>query len=180
MACTNVTLAGITLGCETSKGGIQTVYLVQASDVESVGLDTENQMIQTITLGASKTGKEYQFRKNTGSMTSTLNVDETTGNNYVTTEVSLVFSKMETAKRIEMAGLAIGQFAIIVKDSNEKYWYIGPKNNGGEYVSSSAGTGTTGTAKTDQNAYTLTLSADTDSYPFEIDPTKIDTIIAGA
>ena len=28
-------------------------------------------------------------------MTSTLNVDETTGNNYVTTEVSLVFSKME-------------------------------------------------------------------------------------
>lgn len=55
MACTNVTLAGITLGCETSKGGIQTVYLVQASDVESVGLDTENQMIQTITLGASKT-----------------------------------------------------------------------------------------------------------------------------
>lgn len=55
MACTNVTLAGITLGCETSKGGIQTVYLVQASDVESVGLDTENEMIQTITLGASKT-----------------------------------------------------------------------------------------------------------------------------
>ena len=55
MACTNVTLAGITLGCETSKGGIQTVYLVQASDVESVALDTENQMIETITLGASKT-----------------------------------------------------------------------------------------------------------------------------
>ena len=62
-------------------------------------------------------------------MTSTLNVDETTGNNYVTTEVSLVFSKMETTKRIEMAGLAIGQFAIIVKDSNEKYWYLGPKYN---------------------------------------------------
>ena len=55
MACTNVTLAGITLGCETSKGGIQTVYLVQASDVESVSLDTENQMIESITLGASKT-----------------------------------------------------------------------------------------------------------------------------
>ena len=48
------------------------------------------------------------------------------------------------------------------------------------YIDASAGTGTTGTAKTDQNAYTLTLSADTDSYPFEIDPTKIDTIIAGA
>ena len=40
-------------------------------------------------------------------MTSTLNVDETTGNNYVTTEVSLVFSKMETTKRIEMADLLL-------------------------------------------------------------------------
>ena len=54
MACTNVTLAGINLGCENSKGGIQTVYLVQASDVETVALDTENQMIETITLAASK------------------------------------------------------------------------------------------------------------------------------
>ena len=55
MACTNVTLAGITLGCESSKGGIQTVYLVQASDVETVTLDPENEMIEAITLGASKT-----------------------------------------------------------------------------------------------------------------------------
>lgn len=55
MACTNVTLAGVTLGCESSKGGIQTVYLVQASDVESVTLDDQNQMIEAITLGASKT-----------------------------------------------------------------------------------------------------------------------------
>lgn len=55
MACTNVTLAGINLGCENSKGGIQTVYLVQASDVESVTLDDQNQMIESITLGASKT-----------------------------------------------------------------------------------------------------------------------------
>lgn len=104
-------------------------------------------------------------------MTSTLTVDETAGTNYVTTEVSLVFTKMDTAKRIEVAGMAIGQLAVVVLDSNGHYWYVGYD----DYVSSSAGTGQTGTAKSDSNAYNITLSADSESYPYEIDPTFAKT-----
>lgn len=171
MACL-ITLNGITLDCQPSLGGIKKVWLAQYSDVSDVSVDETSNMISSIT---NTTGwKEYQFRKATGSLNSTLNVDETAGINYVTSELSLVFTKMETAKRIEIAALSIGQLCAIVLDSNGHYWFLGKD----DYVSASAGGGNTGTAKGDQNAYTLTLSTDSDSYPYEIDPSKIETILA--
>lgn len=169
-----ITLAGITLDCESSVGGIKRVFITQYSDVKSVALDDDQQKIKTITLETSKRWYEYQFRKGTGSLTSTLNVDETTGANYVTNELSLVFTKMETAKRIEIAALSIGQVAVVVEDSNGKYWYLGKD----DYVSASAGSGTSGTAKGDQNAYTITLSTDSLSYPYELADEAIAALTA--
>jgi hypothetical protein len=171
MACL-ITLNGITLDCQPSLGGIKKVWLTQYSDVSEVTVDPESKMISDITNAGE--WYEYQFRKATGSLTSTLNVDETAGINYVSNELSLVFTKMETAKRIEIAALSIGQLCAIVLDSNGHYWFLGID----DYVSASAGAGNTGTAKGDQNAYTLTLSTDSDSYPYEIDPSKIETILA--
>lgn len=169
-----ITLAGITLDCESSVGGIKRVFITQYSDVKSVALDEDQQKIKTITLESEKRWYEYQFRKGTGSLTSTLNVDETTGANYVTNELSLVFTKMETAKRIEIAALSIGQVAVVVEDSNGKYWYLGKD----DYVSASAGSGTSGTAKGDQNAYTITLSTDSLSYPYELADEAIAALTA--
>lgn len=169
-----ITLAGITLDCESSVGGIKRVFITQYSDVKSVALDEEQEKIKTITLESEKRWYEYQFRKGTGSLTSTLNVDETTGANYVSNELSLVFTKMETAKRIEIAALSIGQLAVVVEDSNGKYWYLGKD----DYVSASAGSGTSGTAKGDQNAYTITLSTDSLSYPYELADEAIAALTA--
>ena len=102
MACL-ITLNGITLDCQPSLGGIKKVWLTQYSDVTGVTVDPESNMISDITNAGE--WYEYQFRKATGSLTSTLNVDETAGINYVSNELSLVFTKMETAKRIEIAAL---------------------------------------------------------------------------
>lgn len=169
-----ITLAGITLDCESSVGGIKRVFITQYSDVKTVTMDEEQEKIKTITLETGKQWYEYQFRKGTGSLTSTLNVDETTGANYVSNELSLVFTKMETAKRIEIAALSIGQVAVVVEDSNGKYWYLGKD----DYVSASAGSGTSGTAKGDQNAYTITLSTDSLSYPYELSEEAIAALTA--
>ena len=168
-----ITLAGFTLSCEPSLGGIKEVWMTQYSDVKSVTVDADSKMITAIELETSAKWYDYQFRKGTGSLTSTLNVDEAAGVNYVSNELSLVFTKMETQKRIEIAALSIGQLAVIVLDSNGNYWYLGKD----DYVSASAGTGVTGTAKGDQNAYTLTLSTDSDSYPYQIDSSKIAEIL---
>lgn len=171
MACL-ITLNGITLDCQPSLGGIKRVWITQYSDVKSVVVGEDN-MIDSITLEGEAQWYEYQFRKATGSLTSTLNVDESAGVNYVSNELSLVFTKMETLKRIEIAALSIGQLAVVVEDSNGHYWFLGKD----DYVSASAGTGITGTAKGDQNAYTLTLSTDSDSYPYELSAEAIAAIV---
>lgn len=179
MACP-ITLAGIQLSCESSVGGLKTIYLVQSDDVTDVTLNEEGTMISNITLKSPAKWLEYQFRRGTSSFTSTLTADETTGNNFVSSEITLVFTKMETSKRIEVQAMSIGQLAAIVIDSNGKAWYFGKRGLQDDYVSASAGTGQTGTAKSDSNNYTITLSTESEQWPFEIDPTKIDTIIAGA
>lgn len=173
MAYCNQTLNGITLDCSHSLGGIKTVYIANYGDVESVSADTSSGKIVSVTMAASAKFKPYQFRKQTGSLTSTLTVDETAGVNYVSTELSLVFTKMETAKRLELSALSIGQLAVIVEDSNGTFWYLGKD----DYVSATAGGAQTGTAKGDGNNYTLTLRDESDTYPFEIDKSAVDSVI---
>lgn len=172
MACL-ITIAGITLDCESSLGGIKQVWITQYDNVKSVTVDDETNQISAITLEEDAKWYNYQFRKGTGSLTSTLNVDETAGTNYVSNELALVFTKMETKKRIEIAALSIGQLVVVVEDSNGKYWFLGKD----DYVSASAGTGVTGTAKGDQNAYTLTLATDSESYPYELSVEAIQSVV---
>lgn len=172
MAYCNQTLAGIPLDCANSLGGIRKVWIANYNDVSAVTTDDASGMITAITMTSGATFKPYQFRKQTGSMTSTLNVDETAGVNYVSTELNLVFTKMETAKRLEMTALAVGQLAVIVEDSNNKYWYLGYN----DYVTSTAGSGNTGTAKGDSNNYSLTLKDESDTYPYEIQASVIATV----
>lgn len=182
MACTQ-TLGGIILDCETSVGGIKEVYIAHYEDVEgkltvgsTITVDDETVTLpgdMITAIDAAGKFKRYQFRKQTGSMTSTLNVDEVAGINYVSTELSLVFTKMETKKRVEIAAMAVGQLAVIVKDGNNKFWFLGFD----DYVSSTAGSGNTGTAKGDSNNYSITLKDESDSYPYEVHPSIIDALI---
>lgn len=172
MAYCNQTLAGIQLDCTNSMGGIKRVYIANYGDVETVTVGADGE-ISAITMVDSVKFKPYQFRKQTGSMTSTLNVDETTGLNYVSTELSLVFTKQETAKRLEIAALSIGQLAVIVEDCNGKFTYLGKD----DYVSASAGGAQTGTSKGDQNSYTLTLKDESISYPHFITDEAVKAVI---
>lgn len=164
MACTQ-TLGGLILDCETSLGGIRRVYIANYNEVTAQIDETAG-----IITGLTGTFKPYEFRKQTGSMTSTLTVDETAGINYVSTEVVLTFTKMDTAKRLQMAALSLGQLAVIVEDSNGKYWFLGED----DYVSASAGSGQTGQNKGDANSYSITLKDESDSFPKEVEKSVID------
>lgn len=172
MACAQ-TLKGIVTDCLNSVGGIKAVYIANYDDVTGV-TDSEG-VITAVTLASSTATPfiKYEFRKETGSMTSTLNVDEKVGLNYVSTELSLVFTRMETAKRIEMAALAVGQLVVIVLDSNGVYWYLGED----DYVSATTGTASTGTAKTDGSSYTITLGCESKSFPKEISKDAVEKVV---
>lgn len=173
MSCSQV-LNGIAADCQTNVGGIREIYIANYDDVSAVTLDDTSNMIKTITMADSAKFKKYAFKKNTSSLTSTLNVDPANGINFVQTDLSLVFAKQETVKRMEIAKLSLGELRVIVLDANGKYWFLGKE----EFVSATAGTAETGTNRTDGNKYTITLTDYSASYPYEVDPTIIADLIA--
>ena len=160
MSCIQ-TLKGITLGCDASIGGLKTVYIANYSDV--VSTTVKNDEIVAITMKDDAKFKQYSFKKNTASMTSTLTVGETSGN-IVTTDVVLSFIKQETSKRVEMTALSLGELVMIVADANGKFWYLGQDMP----VVASAGTGESGTSFSDANRYEITLQDTSFTYPYEI------------
>ena len=122
-----------------------------------------------------KTYKTYKFRKQTGSVNSTINTDVNAGTTWYQTDVVLQFTKMETSKRVEISALATGQVSIIVKDSMGKYWLVGTKDSPAELT---AGSAATGTALGDLNGYSITLSEMGKELPMEVDPDIIEDIVS--
>ena len=173
MSCSQL-LNGIAAACETNVGSVREVYIANDDDVTTVEVDETSNMIKTITMVDTKKFKKYAFKKNTSSMTSTLNVDPANGVNFVQTDLSLVFAKQETVKRMEIAKLSLGELRVIVLDANGKYWFLGQE----EFVSATAGTAETGTNRQDGNRYSITLTDYSSSYPYEVDPTIVAGLIA--
>ena len=127
MACNSYTLSGINNVCkETSFGGIKEVLIAPYDDIASVSVDSGTSLL-SVTMASGKTFSEYKLLKNTGSLTSTLNTSDTSAS-YFTNEVTLQFMKMETSKRLEIMALMLTSCAVIVKDANNKYWYLGKDN----------------------------------------------------
>ena len=173
MSCSQV-LNGIAADCQTNVGGIREIYIANYSDVTTIEVDEVSNMIKTITMADTAKFKKYAFKKNTSSMTSTLNVDPANGVNFVQTDLTVVFAKQETVKRMEIAKLSLGELRIIVLDANGKYWFLGQE----EFVSATSGSAETGTNRTDGNRYSIVLSDYSSSYPYEVDPSIVAGLIA--
>ena len=171
MSCIQ-TLSGLAKDCAANMGGIVEVMIANFSDV--TGVTITDGVVSAVTMAADAKFKKYSFAKNTGSLTSTYNIDAASGVKYVTSDLLLQFNRMETSKRVEITALSLGDLAVIVKDANGKYWYLGKD----EPVNASAGDGQTGTARGDANRYTITLQDESLEMPYEVDDTIIPSIVA--
>lgn len=172
MACASTTLNGIGRDCQgTSKGGVRNVYIAPVDGTENVTITTE----KVTDLSNKAKFKKYYFKKGAASMTSTLNVDVQNGVNYVSTELNLTFTKMNTTKRIEISALSLADVMIVVEDSNGHFWLLG--NN--EPVTVTAATSQTGQAKTDGNFYQITFTDESDTFPYELDETLVASLLEG-
>lgn len=178
MACLQ-TLNGIAYDCAPSMGGIVEVLLANFSDVTALTITDD--VITAITMAddggtppVSATFKRYTFPKGTGSLSSNYTFDKTTGASFVVSDLLMVFTRMETSKRVEISALAQGELAAIVKDANGKWWYLGKD----EPLTPSAGDGLTGTARTDRNGYSFTLQDNSLAMPYEVDPDAVAAVVA--
>lgn len=170
--CNSHTLSGLNTSCDPSMGGIDTVYIAHKDEVTNVTVTTDK--ITEITKLDSAKFKEYRFRKGTGTMTSTYTTDPANGVYFCQTDVALAFNRQDTQKRVEIQALLLDDIVMIVKDCNGTYWYLGYD----EPVNASAGGAETGTARSDRNAYTITLTDYSKELPYEVDSSIISGLIA--
>lgn len=159
MGCTQ-TLSGITRDCMGNNGGIKTVWLANYDNVSS--LTESSGAITAISMSNSEKFKKYEFPRNTSSMTSNYAVNAENGTSYVETDLLMVFSRMDTAKRLEIVAMAQGNLVAIVEDNNGNKWYMGHDFP----VTINAGDGQTGTARGDRNGYSITLRDESNELPF--------------
>lgn len=174
MSCSQ-TLSGIAKDCTGNMGGIKRVLIANAADIDAVTITSDE--VTAITMVTSGTPPvaakfvEFYFRPNTSNMTSTWQVNNENGTNYVQTLLQMVFNRMETSKRVAIMALAQAEVVAIVEDMNGKYWYLGYDNP----MFLNAGDGPTGTARADRNGYSITLEDNSKALPYEVD----DAIISG-
>ena len=178
MACS--TLKGVNFSlCDPSMGGITKIYLANADEVSAVTIGTASTLsdegITAITMSGSAKFQEFTVKKNTSSFTSTLTVNDN-GASYVSTVLSYVMPRMDAAKRAAMQALIMAEALAIVKDANGKYWFIGDVDSE-SFLTNTAGTGETGTAKGDANQYTVELTAETLGYPQEVTADAVAAVI---
>lgn len=161
MSCSQI-LSGIVRDCEPSKGGIRRALIANYADVVQI-TETQDQ-VTAITMNEGATFKEYIPARNSSNFTENSQIDTTNGTNFVQTDIALVFGRRDTAKRVELKALSLNELVVIVEDANGKYWLFGKD----EPVMASAGTGESGTARTDRNGFTITLQANDDTFAPEV------------
>lgn len=164
-----VTLSGLIRNCENNIGGIKRAWGACYDEVTAPTVADE--MITTIPETAP--WKLYEFRKETGSVTTTITRDNANGSLYYSSDIVFQFAKQETVKRIEINAIAQGDTVWIVEDNNGKYWYFGFDFP----VNLSDGTAETGTAFADFNGYNITLNDVQKQLPYEIAASAMSGIL---
>lgn len=169
--CTQI--AGMELQCESNSGGIKNIFIANRSEINS--MEYANGNITGINMVASALFVPFEFRKGGASFTSTLTVDDSTGVNFFTNELTINFARMDAVKRMELVALSKAELVVIFRDNNNVYHFLGMESP--VYVSSAQGA--TGTAKTDANTYQIVLSDESSNCPPSVDTAVIKQVVKG-
>lgn len=155
MACENIT-EGVAKGCDNNMGGLTEIYITDLVNVQSV-TETSGH-ITGFTMAGSPAAVFYrfEFNKNTSSFEENEPINVENGSAYYEQKVMLTIPRRDVTKRNAIKVLAQRDLAIIVKDGNGIYWYVG-KESGALLTELTSGSGV---AKADGSKYTLTFIAE--------------------
>ena len=129
--------------------------------------------VKDVTLADGEKFKTFGFKPQTASFTQTLQYSENAS--FWQQDISLVFSKQDSAKRLSIMSIAQAELTAIVEDNNGKYWLCAINYP----MIMNSGDVTSGTAYSDASQYAITLSAsDLElalELPKEVYKTLVDT-----
>lgn len=176
MSCRSLTK--ITKGnCDSNKGGLfTTVWVMKRSNLkiekDFTGSGSEDSDLKDYTGVARVRWTDthdkddactLKFRKQSSGLTSEGTVDDANGISFVTSNLALVFARQNIEKRIAIQALALQEdLAVIVRDGNGVNYLLGADDS----VTATAYGAATGTAATDANQYTITLTDMSTELPY--------------
>jgi len=174
--------AGIAKGCKDNMGGLRKVWLTNKENIASftpaIGSTSplDEGIITAITMvTASPEYVFYEFNPNKDSSNWVENIQSNVQNGTIAYEqvLTLMFAKNEAAKRNQVKLLGQAELVAVVLDKNGKYWILGEENG----IELSGGNSASGTAMTDMNGWTLTLSGSERHPAREVDDDVIATVV---
>jgi len=152
-------------------GGVTKLYLTDFDNVDSY---TESGgTVSAIGMTAAATFYEFEFNRNSASYQEDLVKSVEAGSALFEQTVSVTIPRRDVAKRNTLALLTQRDLAVIIKDSNQLYWYVGAVE--GCYLSEE--TSTSGTAKADGSNYVLTLKGFEVEMAPAVDGSIIDALL---
>lgn len=168
MSC-NLALSGIPRDCEGSIGGVKAVYFINHDQLGEVTVTEETGIVSAITPTDSGKFFEVFSKKDTATFTTAM-----LDNHSFQSTLTITVERMTAAKRMQVGVLLHNELAAIVKDNNGVFWLIGDDT---ALEASASDVGATGAAKTDTNAYTITLTDVSRALPKTIDPSIVEALI---
>jgi len=152
MSCETIT-SGISVGCDKNMGGVFAIYIADLANVSS--LTASGGTISGVTM-ATGSFHSFEFNKNSASYEENELINNENGSAYVEQKVMLTIPRRDVAKRNVIKMLALRKVAIIVKDGNGLYWYLGEDNG----MLLSEHTGGSGAAREEGSKYILTFTGE--------------------
>ena len=170
--------------CQSNKGGLFTKvwltnrsYLTFKADEEGSDSDPDNDGIVTLGWAGDHTASDMHslaYRKQSSGLTSEGTFDDANGISFFTNNLALVFARQDVQKRLAIQALALQEdLAVIVADSNHEIYFLGYDDS----VTTTAAGAATGTAATDANQYTITLTDISNELPYMVDPENLKTLL---
>lgn len=157
-------------------GGIKEIYINEIDNIDGQPtVDETTGKITAISLVELALFKTFQLRKQQAQFTVTPNGDEGTGVLVYNTNLTFPVSSLQSETRLQFAEIAKGRLAVIVRDNNDRYWYLGYDN----YVYFDAGGSSmvTGAAFTDPSQVVYSLMDWSSTPPMEVASTIIAAIV---
>lgn len=174
MAYCDALNSGLSPFCGYNLGGVAEAYIADYDKVDTVTIGTAS-TVTAISMTQSGVFYKFEFREDTSSFAVTNT--PTTSSDLVEQVGTLVFQQLSTSKNTVFSLLRGKKLMVIYKDSNGQYWLSG-------YSSATRSLGvrltnlemTTGADRSDDNVYTLTLTARETELPWEVSADVIATI----
>lgn len=149
MSC--ILTSGYTLDCRDNVGGIETIYITELANKNSI--TAASGVITNFSLNSGKQFWVYDIQKETASITENIPDGIANGTLYYEQTLVMTLRKLQATLRNEIYLLAQNNLMIMVKLRTGKYFLLG-ENNGMELQTLAS---TSGTAMGDASGYTLTF-----------------------